>query len=109
MKQLIWVVYDLGIDGDYDGLYSWLDLHEARECGDSSALLNFRFNGDILTALKKEIKKHAKLRMKDRIYVIFKNRTGKSVGKFLYGRRRKPAWYGYAGILSGEDTGYDET
>ena len=37
MKKFIWLSYDLGIGGDYESLYSWLDNHEAKECGDSVA------------------------------------------------------------------------
>jgi len=36
MKQTIWISYDLGLQGDYPGLYRWLDLHKAKECVNSS-------------------------------------------------------------------------
>ena len=28
MKKAIWISYDLGIGGDYDGLYRWLANHD---------------------------------------------------------------------------------
>ena len=31
----IWISYDLGVRGDYEGLYAWLDSHGAKECGDT--------------------------------------------------------------------------
>jgi len=33
MKKLIWIAFDLGVRGDYDGIYEFLDTHEAKECG----------------------------------------------------------------------------
>lgn len=36
MKQLIWISYDLGVSGDYENLYAWLDDHGAKECGQSN-------------------------------------------------------------------------
>ena len=32
-----WISYDLGLRGNYDQLYAWLDQNNARECGDSVA------------------------------------------------------------------------
>jgi hypothetical protein len=29
IKSAIWVSYDLGVQGDYPGIYSWLDEHQA--------------------------------------------------------------------------------
>ena len=43
MGKFIWLSYDLGIRGDYESLYSWLDDHEAKECGDSVAFLSFLY------------------------------------------------------------------
>lgn len=41
MKKAIWISYDLGVKGDYEGLYAWLDDHKAIECGDSVAFINY--------------------------------------------------------------------
>jgi hypothetical protein len=38
MKKIaIWFTYDLGVGGDFQGLYSWLDDREAIECGNNNA------------------------------------------------------------------------
>ncbi len=33
MRRAIWISYDFGVRGDYEGFYTWLDLHDAIECG----------------------------------------------------------------------------
>ena len=32
-----WLSYDLGVGGDYPGLYQWLDDHQAVVCGNNMA------------------------------------------------------------------------
>jgi hypothetical protein len=39
MHTVMWMSYDLGVKGDYEGLYAWLDDHEAKECGNSVAAI----------------------------------------------------------------------
>ena len=41
MKRAIWISYDFGVRGDYEGIYTWLDDHGAIECGDSIAFLKY--------------------------------------------------------------------
>lgn len=41
MEKAVWITYDLGVQGDYKGLYAWLDDHQATECGDSTAFFNY--------------------------------------------------------------------
>ena len=41
-KQVIWISFDLGIRGDYENLYAWLDEHGAKECGDNFASIIYR-------------------------------------------------------------------
>lgn len=94
-QQLIWLSYDLGVDGDYENLYSWLDDKEARECGDSVAALRYEYTEDIEEEIKKDIQQHVTLREKDRIYMIFRD-TGRLKGKFIFGGRKKAPWSGYA-------------
>ena len=44
MQRSIWLSYDLGVRGDYEGMYSWLENHAAKECGSSVAFLkNYEF------------------------------------------------------------------
>ena len=97
MAKRIWISYDLGIDGDYDGLYRWLDAHEAVECGDSCAsLLWSKAAGGIEHSIKLDLKKSVKLRNRDRIYLIFKDSQNKRKGDFIFGGRKKSApWTGY--------------
>ena len=45
MKQAIWLSYDLGVRGDYEGLYAWLDKHQAKECGDNIAYFVYGYTG----------------------------------------------------------------
>ncbi len=46
MKKTIWLSYDLGVKGDYEGLYAWLDDHGAIECGESVAFFNFEIKNE---------------------------------------------------------------
>lgn len=93
----IWISYDLGVRGDYEGLYSWLDAHQAKECGDSLAVLTYRHDGPLLDRLKSDIKKHVTTDKRTRIYAIYRDHsTGKNKGRFIFGGRRAAAWTGYA-------------
>ncbi len=100
--QRVWLTYDLGIDGDYDGLYQWLDAHQAVECGGGDSCASFTYENtghtSIADAIKNELKKAVNLRKRDRIYIICKDKQGKFVGKFIHGTRRRPAWVGYANM-----------
>jgi len=94
--EIIWISYDLGISGDYTGLYTWLDKHQAKECGDSLAVIKMEIKGDVISTLKREIKKNVKLSPTDRIYIIYKDKTnGSVVGVFLFGGRKHAPWAGY--------------
>lgn len=106
MKRTIWISYDLGVRGDYEGIYTWLDEHEAEECGDSLALLKYEFSGDLIEDLKKDIKDSVELTKKTRIYVIWRDaKTKKMKGRFIFGTRKSPPWTGYA---TGEEGLEDE-
>lgn len=94
-KKAIWISYDLGLRGDYAGLYAWLDTHGARECGDSTAyVLVETLGNDISDWLKKELESHMKLLPKDRIYIIYQDKL-KMKGKFVNGGRKRAPWEGY--------------
>ena len=43
MNKALWLSYDLGVKGDYEGLYAWLDDHNAEECGNSVAFLHYEY------------------------------------------------------------------
>jgi len=97
MKQTIYISYDLGIDGDYFGLYNWLDSHNAVECGDNLAFIKvYEYDEDIENEIKTDLKKNVELRDKDRIYLIFKRKDGSRAGRFIFGKRKPAPWEGYA-------------
>lgn len=99
--QTIWLSYDLGVQGDYEGLYEWLDGHGARECGDSLAILKYTYRRDLLKQLRAELEKSVQLTKRSRIYVIYRSDRDQRVkGIFLIGRRRASPWQGTSG--SGE-------
>lgn len=78
MKSTIWLSYDLGVNGDYEGLYSWLDGHGAKECGTSVAFLKYAHEGDLATALKADIEAAVSLDKRSRVYLIHERK-----GKYL--------------------------
>jgi hypothetical protein len=87
-KSFIWISFDLGIQGDYEGMYSWLDSHEAQECGDSVAALEFEYQEDLLKELKRELESSVKIDKKARVYVI-RRVDGKVKGRFLFGQEKR--------------------
>lgn len=101
-RSTIWISYDLGVRGDYEGLYSWLDAHGAKECGDSVAVLNYEYTSTLPEKLKAELKKAFAVDKRTRIYVIYREQaTNKNKGSFLFGGRRAAAWTGYASTGAG--------
>ena len=103
-KELIWISFDLGVQGDYESLYNWLDGHDAKECGDSLAVLEYEYRGDLIDSLRKELKGTLETNGKTRIYVI--RRVGeRPVGRFVLGSRKRPPWTGFA-VQQSEDEDY---
>lgn len=103
----IWISYDLGVGGDYEGLYSWLNSYGAKECGDSLAVITYEFRHEIIDELKIDISTNLRTDKRTRIYVIHRDRsTDRNKGTFIFGGRRAPPWSGYAGSQS--DTADDE-
>lgn len=105
-KSTIWMSYDLGVQGDYQSLYTWLDDHDAKECGDSLAVLQYNHDGSdanaMLKALKDELAKAVNADKRTRIYVVYRDRTeGKNKGRFIFGARRSPPWIGYGSSSAG--------
>lgn len=96
MKSAIWISYDLGVRGNYESLYAWLDERDAQECGDSLAFLNFQHTGSLVASLKREIKRSIQATKSTRIYVIYRDSDTKKIkGTFLFGGRKAPPWTGY--------------
>ncbi len=107
MESTIWLSYDLGVRGDYEGMYSWLENHGAKECGSSVAFLkNYGFEGDLLDCLKADISEAVTLDRCSRIYVIFHDRNnGRPRGLHVVGRRQAPPWTGFG---DDPEEGFDE-
>lgn len=96
-KSTIWISYDLGVRGDYENLYAWLDSQGAKECGDSVAVLTYDHKGSLTDKLKLELKKAFKIDKRTRVYVIYREQaTNKNKGVFLFGGRRAQPWTGYS-------------
>lgn len=72
MRHFVWVSFDLGVKGDYQGMYTWLDNQSAKECGDSLACFWFEHaSDDLLEDLKRDIESNVDLdEKKNRVYVI---------------------------------------
>lgn len=97
-KTKIWLSYDLGINGDYQNLYTWLDSYKAEECGDSMAIIkDYSFNGDLIKAVIKDIKRYVTFRKRDRLYLIC---TKPILARFIIGGRKRSAWVGYSNDTS---------
>ncbi|MGA1839470.1 MAG: hypothetical protein ACMUIU_02505 [bacterium] len=96
MKPLIWISYDLGVKGDYEGFYAWLDNHEAKECGTSIAVLYYEFSKNLIEELKKDLLDNVSFSKLDRIYLIWRE-DEKIKGRFLLGKRKAAPWSGYGG------------
>ncbi|MCR5152561.1 MAG: hypothetical protein K6A98_05345 [Prevotella sp.] len=102
ISKAVWLSFDLGIGGDYPGLYKWLDNHDAIECGDSVAffkyILDVALEADLVSIVKKDIEAHVKLRAGDRLYIIRREVTANSCsvkGDFITGKRKGSPWEGY--------------
>src|SRR5690242_8196021 len=107
-KSTIWISYDLGVRGDYLGLYGWLDSQGAKECGDSLALLKYEYSGELLDSLKGDIDGAFEINKRTRIYVIYRDKSTKLMkGTFIHGGRRVPPWAGLSG--EGEQVEDDES
>ena len=110
LVKLFWISYDLGIKGDYESLYTWLDNYGAKECGNSVALvkLPIKRSENPVLKLEKELQENVELRKEDRIYIVWRDvKNGKSLtrGRFLFGNRKRAPWEGYA---SGHEDNEDD-
>ena len=107
----IWISYDLGVSGDYEGIYAWLDDHDALECGSSVAFVKHYDHGneDLMDALKTDIQGAVNLDKRSRIYVIRRTETGRQKGGYLLGRRKGSPWDGYGHQMETlDDEEFDE-
>jgi len=93
-KAAIWLSYDLGLDGDYQSMYEFLDEYGAKECGGSIAFFKFEYKKNARTEIKTLLNKNVVIQPKDRVYLLSMTK-GKFLGGFIFGSRKAPAWAGY--------------
>ena len=93
----IWLSFDLGVSGDYEGMYAWLDDKNAQERSASLASFLCSDEQNLLASLKSEIEEAVTLNKRSRVYMIYKDGEGKSKGRFLIGGRKSAPWDGYGG------------
>ena len=93
----IWISYDLGVSGDYEGIYEWLDDHNAIECGSSFAFIKqYDHDGeDLMEALKRDIQAAVQIGKRARVYVV-RRIDGRGRGNFLFGGQKGAPWNGYS-------------
>ena len=90
------MAFDLGVKGDYEGLYRWLDAQKARECGDSLALFYYESKRDLPAEIEASVKESVDVDARTRIYIIFMGKDQKVKGRFLFGQRKVAPWAGSA-------------
>jgi|ERR1043166_2241277 hypothetical protein len=93
----IWMTFDLGVRGDYESLYKWLDTREAIECGDNVAYFKFPFETNLLDELTMSLQSNVKMTSESRFYIVGRWKEDQKVrGRFLIGHRKPPPWSGFA-------------
>ena len=93
----MWITFDLGVDGDYRGLYAWLDAHDASGCGELVAVLTYPCEGSLPDRLRDDLKNSIGIDEHTSIYVIYREpATNENRGAFVFGGRRAPVWDGYS-------------
>ncbi len=113
MKKTIWLSFDLGVGGDYEHLYSWLDTKKAVECGDSVACFQYDVgtltdDKKILEKIKSDLKKSFDVNKRTRVYCIRRVKEGSDInikGSYIFGTRKGNPWEGYGAQLTKDDVG----
>ena len=97
-----WISFDLGLQGNYEDLYAWLDRQDykdkgdrqgAKECGDNVATF---VSDKSRNAIEKEVIANLGGQRNARIYIV----TMAGGGKFVLGKRKFAPWKGYAEVAS---------
>ena len=96
LETRYWLSFDLGLRGDYQPLYAWLDQQEAKECGEGVATFCSNMSRDEIADKLSELFDDEK---NARVYII----TKALGGRFILGKRKSPPWKGYGEVES--DTG----
>lgn len=96
-KRRCWLVFDLGLRGNYERLYAWLDKMQAEECGDSVAtFITEKTRAEIKEELSKFLDKNARIYFIESQGGIVRNKeVGRGIGGFIKGGRITSPWAGY--------------
>ena len=103
MKVRVWLSFDLGVQGDYEGLYRWLDGRKAVECGDSMTSFMAESDADLPGKIKESLEAQVAFSKKARLYLIYKKKDQGYSGKFIIGGRKASPWQGFAEASSAEE------
>ena len=109
MKKFVVLSFDLGIDGDYENMYAWLDDREAKECVDGVALLHYDYPGGTESfeqSLKSSLEESVKFGERSSVYILHRS-DGKMKGKFILGRRKSAPWVGFGRRGETDEDGED--
>lgn len=97
MEAYVILTYDLGISGDYKGLFKFMDSHEAIETAGNTGVFKFQYKANLKEELKSEIEKYVKINEGDRIYCFSKPvNENNFFGFFVAGGRVTPPWKGFS-------------
>ncbi|MGL4460644.1 MAG: hypothetical protein ACRC1K_00705 [Planctomycetia bacterium] len=103
MKQtMVWLSFDLGTPGDYQGMYEFLDERGAKECGDGIGVFPFLHEGGLDSELSDALRKAVKINRRSRVYIVTGADDGKARGRFLFGGRKPSPWTGYHAVQTDE-------
>lgn len=113
MKKSVWMSYDLGVQGDYNHLYAWLDNHNAVECGDSMVYFVYEVPDEtdddtFKTILREDLESSIKFNPGNRIYMVRRVKDDKKdayYGQFIIGKRKASPWEGYGDKAENNDDG----
>lgn len=104
--KTFWLSYDLGLKGDYENLYQWLDKHQSKECGGALAVFKRDVSKNFVEDIKNDLVANVQFKNGDRVYLIWRD-GNLNKGKFIVGGRKRPPWEGYAPAIENvqEDSG----
>lgn len=99
-KKTFWLSYDLGLRGDYNSLYSWLDENKAKECGDNLAVFEYESKTENpREEIQNALSKIVEFNKSDRIYLIWRDdKSNLNKGMFIFGKRKQAPWEGYSKV-----------
>ena len=108
MRRRVWMSYDLGVQGNYTGLYAWLDRRGALECGDSTAVFFYEHATSIKDEIASDMEGILGKDRRARIYIVYYDEDkGHVTGAFVLNGRKAAPWVGF-GTDGGETDEDDE-